>query len=463
MTELAGARVRDESVWRHAADTLWLGLPLIGSHLAQFTVSIVDTVMLGWYGIEALAAVVVGSSFFFLLLIMGSGFAWAVMPLVSAEAAAGADAQVRRVTRMGIWLSILFAMLALPAMLWGEPILLALGQSAQVSADAGLYLAIMWLGLPPALAANTLKSYLAALGRTGVVLVVTVVAAIFNGLLNWALIFGNWGAPELGLTGAAWASVLAQWATLVVIGLYVRQAMPQHAMFQRFWRPDWEAFFRVLRLGWPIGITALAEVGLFSASALMMGWIGTIELAAHGIAIQIASVTFLFHLGLSNAATIRAGAALGRDDPEGLRRGALAAAGLSAVWALATVVLFLTVPGFLIALFLDPADAALPAVLAVGVTLLALAALFQLADAAQVMALGLLRGIQDTRVPMIHAAVGYWLIGMSASYVLAFPMEMGAPGIWLGLVLGLTVAGVLLSTRFWRLAVRRRPVGPAPS
>ncbi len=440
----------------HARALLRLGMPLIGSHLAQLAIQITDTVMLGWYDIEALAAVVLGSSYFFVFFIMGSGFAWAVSPVVAAAEASGDETQVRRVTRMGMWLSMLFAIAAMPLMIFAAPILSGMGQEAGLSEQAGTYLAISGWALFPALIVMTLKSYLAALERVRAVLLVTIAAALLNALLNYALIFGNWGAPELGIAGAAIASVSLHSLAMVLMVVHVIRSMPQHELFVRIWRPDWEAFARIFRLGWPIGLTSLAEVGLFAASALMMGWIGTIELAAHGIALQIASATFLVHLGLSNAAQIRVAAALGRRDPASLREGALVAVALSTALALATVAVFLSVPELLVGLFLDPTDPAVPQVMAVGVTLLALAALFQLADAAQVMALGLLRGVQDTRVPMVYAGISYWAVGLTACYVLGFPMGLGAVGVWLGLTLGLTLAGVLLMVRFWRR------VAPAP-
>ncbi len=438
----------------HMRPILVLAIPLIGGHLAQFAVGLTDTVMLGWYGVEELAALVLAHSYFFTIFIMGSGFAWAVMPVVAAAAGTEDDVQVRRVTRMGMWISTLFGLLAMPLLVWSGPILLALGQAPGVAADAETYLRIVSLGLVPSLLMMVLKSYFAALGRTKVVFWVMAGSALLNALLNYALIFGNWGAPELGIRGAAVASVTLQIAGLAALVAYARLATPEYALFQRLWRPDGEAFSRVFRLGWPIGLTNLAEVGLFSASAFMVGWVGTIELAAHGIAITLASATFMIHLGLSNAATIRAGRAFGRKDETDLREGALVIIALSMGLAVLTVAAFLTFPAPLISLFVDPADPARARILAVGTVLLAVAALFQFADAAQVMALGLLRGVQDTRIPMIHAAVSYWVIGVPAGYVLGFPLGFGAVGVWMGLVIGLVLAGALLMARFWRGSAR---------
>jgi MATE family multidrug resistance protein len=433
---------------------LALALPLVGGHLAQFAVGLTDTVMIGWYGVEELAALVLASSYHFTIFIMGSGFAWAVMPMVAAAAGTADDTQVRRVTRMGLWISILFGLAALPLYIWSGPILRALGQDPQVAANAQLYLRLIAVGLIPSLLVATLRSYFAALGRTQIVFWVMLGSAILNAALNWALIFGNWGAPELGITGAALASIAVQIAGLLALMAYARTATAQYVLFQRFWRPDTHAFARVFRLGWPIGLTNLAEVGLFSASAFMMGWIGTTALAAHGIAITLASATFMFHLGLSNAATIRAGRAYGQRDEAGLRAGATAAIVISLLMALLTVAVFVLFPEPLVRLFLDPAEPEAPAIVALGATLLVLAGLFQLADGAQVMALGLLRGVQDTKVPMIYAALAYWAAGIPASYLLGFTFGWGAPGIWSGLVLGLVIAGALLMWRFWTQSVR---------
>jgi MATE family multidrug resistance protein len=201
----------------------------------------------------------------------------------------------------------------------------------------------------------------------------------------------------------------------------------------------------------------LAEGGLFSASAIMMGWIGPIELAAHGIAIQLASLTFMVHIGFSQAATVRAGRALGRRDEQGLRRGGITAIGLSAIYAAVTSAIFLLIPGLLVSVFIDPAEPDRLRLIEIGVLLVMIAGLFQLVDGLQVVVLGLLRGVQDTTVPMVMAAFSYWGVGLPASYLLAFHWGLGGVGIWLGLVLGLLVAAMLLMSRFWGRSVRITP------
>lgn len=434
---------------QHVRAITILGLPLIGGHLAQFAIGLTDTVMLGWYGIDALAAITLASSFFFTLFIMGGGFAWAVMPMVASFNAEGDEISLRRATRMGMWLSMIFAVVAMPLLWWSSDVLQALGQDEQLSEAAQRYLRVAGWAMFPALLVTVIKSYLAALERTQIVLWISLASAVVNGLANYALIFGNWGAPELGLQGAAIASLMTQTLALIGVVFYAVLVLPEHALFQRLWRLDPEMFGKVFRLGWPISLTGLAESGLFVASALMMGWLGTVPLAAHGIALTMASATFMVHLGLSNAATIRAGNAFGRHDPEHLARGGSTAIVLSLVVSMLTTVVFVVMPEPLISAFLDPADPAKEQIISIGIVLLAMAALFQLVDGAQVVALGLLRGVQDTKTPMVIAAISYWVIGMPCSYLLGFVFDFGGVGVWSGLVIGLAFAAVMLVVRFW--------------
>ena len=440
-----------------------LGLPLVGGHMAQMAIGLTDTIMVGWYGAEALATVTLANTLFFTVFFVGSGFAWAVMPMVAKYLAEDDDQKVRRSTRMGLWLSGLYCLLIFPLFWWSDPVLRALGQDPVIAAEAQVYLRIVGVGLLPGLVTMTLKSYLAALEKTQVVFWITAIAVPYNALANYALIFGNFGFPELGLEGAAIASLSTHvFSALVAIG-YIVMFVPEHSLFQRFWKSDAEMFGEVFRLGWPIGLTTLSEGMLFALSAIMMGWIGTIALAAHGIAIQLASITFMLHMGLSNAGTIRAGNAFGRRDWPHMRRGATVALGISAVVAVLTIGIFMAFPEALISLFLDPDDPARPDIILAGVILLILAAVFQLFDGMQVVALGLLRGVQDTRMPMILAAVSYFGVGLPVAYVLGFPMGFGGAGVWTGLVLGLAVASVLLNHRFWLRTVPELSAHSAPA
>ncbi len=441
------ARLRPE-----LAATAALGLPLIGSHLARMAIGVTDTVLMGRYGVEPLAALVLATSCFFILMMLGSGYALGVMGLIAAARARGDEVEVRRVTRMALWLSMIHSALILSALWWSGPILTLLGQEPHIAALGQQWLRLMAPAMPAMLCGMVLNSYLAALGRPNVVLAITVLGLPVNAVLNWAMIFGELGFPELGVRGSAIASMSVSWvqlAAMVACAAWLPEARP-YRLFQRFWRPDWTAFRAVLWLGLPIGLTLVAESGMFVGANVIMGWFGAVSLAAHGIAFQITGVTFMVHLGISNAATIRAGAAHGRGDAAGLRDAGIAAIILSACFALVAVALFLTIPEHLTGLYLGDADPLAPQIIALATLLMFYGGLFQLVDAMQAVALGLLRGVQDTRVPMLLAIVSYWLVGLPTGYVLAIPAGIGPPGLWMGLVAGLTCAAVLLMTRFWR-------------
>jgi multidrug resistance protein, MATE family len=278
----------------HARATLWLGLPLIGSHLAQSALHVTDTIMLGWYGTTELAAVVIGASAFFVVFILGAGFAQAVMPMVAASLGRGDEVQVRRDARMGLWLSIAYAALTYPLFWWSAPILLTLGQKPEVAALAQDYMRIAGLGMIPALVVMTLKSFLAALHRAKVVLWVTVAGVVLNAALNYALIFGNWGAPELGVQGSAIATLGTQILSLLLLALYAhRHPTPaRFRIWQRFWRADWQAMGQVFRLGWPIGVQGLAEAGLFVATACASCCMSALQMRPRSVlAMPMARVT----------------------------------------------------------------------------------------------------------------------------------------------------------------------------
>lgn len=437
-------------VGEQARALLALGLPLVGSHIAQILIGVTDTVMMGWYDITDLAALSLSAPIFFIIFIFGSGFAWAVTPMVASALGQDDERQVRRVTRMGLWLSIAYGLLLTPVFFFFEPILLAIGQETDVARQAGLYMPLIGLGLIPALLVQLLKSYLSALELTRAILLAVIGAALMNAAVNYVLIFGNFGAPELGIVGAGVASLASHVVALLALTYYALRKKPEHELLKNFHRPDPEALRSVFRLGVPIGLTLLAETGLFAASSVMMGWLGKVPLAAHGIALQITSVTFMIPLGLSQAVTVRVGKAWGRKDRDDLRAAATAGVLLAACSLVLNVAAFVLMPGFLVGLFLDPTDINRPEILAVGTSLLIVAALFQAVDYGQVLALGMLRGVQDTRIPMIVAVISYWGVGMPVAYAFGFVFGLDGPGIWLGLTVGLACACVAMQFRFWR-------------
>ena len=430
---------------------LLLGLPLIGSSVAQFSLTIIDTAMLGHYNPISLAAVVIGGSFFFSFFIVGSGFAFAIVPLVAAYEAQSEPRKIRRITRMGLWMSVLYTGGVIACFLNSEIILIGIGQSSEIAKYAGDYLKIIGFGLLPALLVVTLRSFLTGLKHTQIILWVTLVGLPIKIFLNWVFIFGNLGMPELGVKGAAVTTAAIHITMLLLLIFYIQVNLWSYGVFNRLWRLDYLYLAKIFKLGLPIGLTYLAETSLFSATAIMMGWLGTVELAAHGITMQLAGLTFMFHVGMSQAATTITGQAFGKNASHGkLRDIGKATIEITCAYALLVISVFILFPNFLLSLFLDNSLPLSEQVLVLAVKLLMIAAVFHLVDGLQAAALGLLRGIQDVKTPFLLAILSYWLFGLGSGYLLAFKAGQGSIGLWIGMVIGLTFAATSLIWRYWR-------------
>ncbi|QRM50127.1 MATE family efflux transporter [Rhizobium sp. BG6] len=440
----------------HIRATLALGIPFIGAQLAQLGINTTDVMIVGRLGAEHLAAMVLAGQFLFTILVFGSGFSIAVIPMVAQAYGRGDVVSVRRSMRMGLWVVCAYWLIMLPAFYNSEHILLAAGQKPDVAALAHGYIVIGQFAVLPGLLYNVMRALVSAIGKAAVVLNVTIVMLALNAVFAYALVLGHFGLPAMGLEGAAIVSVLVQIAGFLFIVAYVqsRPATRRYEIFVRFWRPDWKAFREVVRLGLPISVTILAEVSLFTVASLLMGRIGTIELAAHGIALQWASIAFMIPLGLSQAATVRVGIAHGQGDHVALIRAAISVFVISCAISAVGGALFAIAPEFFASWFLDTSSAQAPQVLAFAGPLIVIAGLFQLVDGLQAIANGLLRGLKDARVPMILALIAYWPVGFFLAWVLAFPLGFGGIGIWFGFLIGLFTASIMLCWRFYVL-IRR--------
>lgn len=434
----------------HVKATFALGLPLVGAQLAQMAIGVTDTIMIGWLGAEPLAGAVLGFHIFFVIYIFGAGFAHAIVPIAASAFGRGDDTQLRRAVRMGFWVVALYTILGLVILAFAKPIYLALGQSEATTDITQTYIRIAMWGLPFSLATMVLRSFLTTLELARIILIASVLAVLLNILLNYMFIFGNWGAPRLEVEGAAWSSLGTSALLLAILVWYclTNKTTAAYQIFARFWRSDWPAFFENLRLGLPISLGILAEVGLFSAATVMMGWIGTIPLAAHGVALNIISVAFMVPLGISNAATVRVGLAYGRDDWIAIRRAMWAVMLVGVGFALLAAIAFALLPKFFVSLFLDFDNVDAQSVLRAAIPLLLMAAAFQLVDSIQIVMVGVLRGLKDTKRPMQLGILGYWGFGVPTAYILAFPLGFGGIGIWAGLAIGLAVAALVMAMRF---------------
>ncbi len=431
---------------------LLLAWPMVLTNLAQTAMTATDVMMMGRVGPAALAAGTLGSNVYFAPMIFGLGLILATSPMMARELGRKSSSvrDVRRTVRQGMWVG-LFVAIPIWFLLWQtEAILLAMGQDPDLSALAADYMRALQWALLPFYWYIVLRSFTSALERPGWALVVMVGAVTFNVVANWALIFGNLGFPALGIVGAGIATTAS--STLMFAGMVLVVTMDRrfrrYAIFGRFWRADWPRFRELVRLGLPIAGVLALEVSVFNAAALLMGLIDAISLAAHAIAIQIASITFMVPMGLGQAATVRVGRAFGANDRDGITRAGWTAFVLGVGFMAAVALVMLLAPRALIWAFIDMDDPVNLPVIEMAITFLALAALFQIVDGAQAVGRGMLRGLHDTTVPMIYAAIGYWAIGMSLGVALAFPLGFDGIGIWIGLSVGLAVVAVLFITRW---------------
>jgi MATE family multidrug resistance protein len=457
---------RDLAPWRWEARALVrLSVPIVLTNVGQVAIQTTDVVMIGWLGAEALAASVLGVNLMFVLLLFAIGVVIATAPMMAQDLGRKRHAvrEPRRTVRQGFWVALA---LGLPAtlVLWNiAPILHLLGQNPALIAAAEPYVhAAMW-GFVPALWFVILRNFIAALERPRAGMVIMFIGVAFNALADYALIFGALGLPALGLTGAGIATALTN--VLLFLGLlgYVQldRQFRRYQILGRFWRPDWVRFYEIFRIGLPIGITLVMEIGLFAGAGFAMGWIGTVELAAHQIALQCAAVTFMVPLGLAQAATVRVGLAAGAGDPPGVLRAGVASLVIGGLFMAAMAVVMWTVPEAIVGLFLDAGDPANARVVSTAVMFLMVAAIFQIFDGGQVIGAGALRGLKDTRWPMVFAAIAYWAIGGSLALGLAFGAGLNGLGVWIGLAVALAVAAALMIGRFLTLQRGRGPVPEA--
>ncbi|HTI31150.1 MAG TPA: MATE family efflux transporter [Sphingomonas sp.] len=442
--------------------TIALALPLVAANLLQMAVYAVDVIFVARLGPLSLAASSLSVSILGLLLWSSTGLVGAVSPLVAAELGRRRHAvrEVRRSFRMGLWLSIIASAVVLLLCWAGPRFMILTGQNARVVETARPFIHLLMWSAPPAIVAAMLRSFVAAMGRAAVATAITALGLLVNSLGNYSLVFGHFGLPALGLEGSAISSIVTTTAMMLayIAVIFADRRLRRYRLFGRWWRTDWVRFADMLRVGLPISGTILAEAGLFSGAAFLMGRIGEAELAGHTVALQIAAIAFQIPFGIAQAGTIRVGYAYGAADRPGITRAGNAAIILGIGAMAVTALLMVSIPRPLISLYVDieaPANAAL---VAFALQFILVAAAFQLFDGAQAVAAGALRGLQDTRVPMAIAIFGYWLPGFGTAIGLGFYTPLRGVGVWIGLATGLTVVAALLLWR-WR---RRAALGLLP-
>jgi multidrug resistance protein, MATE family len=462
MTEATLSSASRYGQWRgEFAATIELAVPIALTQLGQIAMMTTDLALIGRLGDQAVAAAALGHTILFTAFMLCMGLASAVAPLASQAVGARDPRMVRRSVRVGLWAVLLSGVPLTLIQLQGGRLLEVLGQEPEAAALADRYLAGIAWTLVPGCAFIALRNFMSALDRPQPALWITLLAIPANGLLAYALIHGVLGLPALDLLGAGLATSLINLgmcvATLVIC--HLQRPFRKFHVLANFWRADWRLLGKLTIIGLPISGAFLLEYGLFAAAAMLMGWIGTAALVGHQIALQIAAIVFMVPLGVGMAATVRVGQATGRRDPAGARRAGFAAIVLGMVFMAAMAALVVATRHAIPMLFLgNSADAQTVALTA---TLLLLGATFFIADGTQTIAAGALRGLNDTRVPLLFAAGSFWIVGFMAAYALGFPLTFGAAGVWAGLSIGIAVYAALLVLRF-HLLMRRSYLPAVP-
>jgi len=457
LTAATPAPQSESFVWRaEIADTVKLAWPMALTQLGQIAMMTTDLALIGRLGDAAVASVGLAHLILFVGFVFGMGLVSAVATLAAQAYGARKPRMVRRSLRMGLWAAVILGIPINVIQMWGEDILLAVGQTHEAAALAARYLAGLAWSMIPAWCFIALRNFMGAVNRPEPALWITLAAIPINALLAYALIYGHYGLPRLDLLGAGLAT------TFVNVGMcvaavwicYACRPFKKYRVLGRFWRMDWELMRQLIVIGVPISGTMLLEWGLFSAAAILVGWLGTTALAAHQIALQTAAILFMVPFGISLAATVRVGHAVGRGDPIATRRAGFAALALGAAIMVALTLIVLVFRNLIPLLFLGDAATAAGETAWLAGTLLLVGATWFVADGIQSIAAGALRGLNDTRVPLLYAALCFWLVGFNSAYALAFWSGIGVFGVWIGFSLSLWLFALLLTVRFRNLTAR---------
>lgn len=437
--------------------TLGIAGPLAAANLLQMLTYAIDVIFIARLGEQELAGSALAVSLFGLVLWALTGLTGAVAPLVAEELGARAPAlrPVRRAVRMALWLAVFAGIGGMGLCLLLDLIMQVSGQQPRIRALANSYNNVIVFSMVPMLLAAVLRSFVSALGRPIFATAITGLGIFVNGIANYAFIFGKLGAPEMGLPGAAVATIITAFFT---VGAYIAairfdRKLHRYHIFGRLWSPDWARFAQLLRIGTPIALTITAEAGIFGAAAFLMGRFGAAELAGHTVALQLASLAFQVPFGVGQAAAIRVGYFYGARDADGAGRAGWVAVGIGAGFMSLTAGAMVLMPEMLLRIYVDPNAPANAALVGFALQYLVLAAIFQLADGVQAVAAGALRGLQDTRVPMWIAIVSYWVPGIGLSVGLGFFTPLEGTGVWIGLATGLFCAAAGLLWRWNRREV----------
>lgn len=460
------AQITERPFFIEARELLILAGPVVVTQLTQMGIGTIDVLMLGAYSKDALAASALGLSLYYAMWVLAMGPAVAVQPMIAHIL--GADRSnmigVRHAVRMALWAIIAMTPLQIAFLWYAGDMLKAIGQPEDLAANAGLFVQMLAYGFVFTTAFNVLRGYATALSRPNAPLIVMGLTIAFNALVAYALIFGHFGAPRMGLMGAGIASAASfAFSFIAMLGvIFLTPDLARYKIFQDFFTPHWVSLKEVIRLGMPIALTIIFEAMFFNVGTMMMGYFGTDSVAAHQVALNVVALLFMVPLGVATAATVRIGLAAGAGDEPRIRRAGGAAMLISlSFMSLMGIVLALAAPS-IIGLYLDADLPENAEVIALAVLFLRIGAAFQIFDTMQVVASLSLRGLKDANAPMWIAGASYWLVGTPLAWFLAFHLKMQGMGVWIAFVIALAIAGIAMYARFihlakvdWRAAFRR--------
>ncbi len=430
---------------KHIVSTVQLAYPVIIGQLGIIMMGVVDSLMVGKLGAAPLAAAALGNSLTFIVLIIGIGVSMAVTPLVAIAVGAHKFEDCGIYFRQSLLVNTIFSILLAVLIFFAADLIQYFDQPLDVQFQAGSYMRILGFSSLPLMLFQTYKQFIEGLSIMRPAMIIALLANIINAFTNWLLIFGNWGFPELGLDGAGWATFASRGFMAAAIMLFVMNTkfFRQYDVSFHFKSINWSVIKKILSLGLPSGFQYFFEVGAFSFAVVMVGWLGTVQQAAHQIAINLASISFMAVLGISVAGSIRVGNAVGKKDIEGTRQAGFTASLLGAAVMTFAGIIFVLLRDFLPTLYVSDET-----VISYASSLLIIAALFQISDGMQAVGIGILRGLTDVKIPTAITFIAYWIVGLPVGYLLGFNFELGVQGVWIGLLLGLTTSAILLTLRF---------------
>ncbi len=425
--------------------TARLSMPIVVGQLGQMLMGVVDNIMVGKLGATALAAASIANSMFMLVMVVGFGLTMAVTPLTAIACGAGKDKECGVVLRQGILVNLFSGMVLCGLTFFLSEAIPYLNQPPEIVAPASLYMKILGVSILPLMLFQSYRQFAEGVSFLKPAMIITLLANIVNIMANWIFIYGHLGVPALGLTGAGIATITSRLFMAVALMILVTRSskMRRFEPVLNFAKIDFPMVRKLLSIGIPAGLQYFFEVSAFSASAVMIGWMGTKALAAHQIAMNLASISFMVAMGISSAATIRVSNAVGRKDVHGTRMAGFSAAALCALFMASAGLVFIFFRFLLPTFYVEDKT-----VIDMTASLLIIVAFFQISDGTQAVGIGILRGMTDMKIPTLITLVAYWVMGLPSGYILAFGFDMGIFGVWYGLFISLTASGLFMMMRF---------------